>query len=161
MAYKAYTLNLGHNPQDAVSDIYVSKPIGAGVLLLPDSAIKCRGKWDTGCNMTCITEDLATQLNLPRCRPMEIKTPHGTTSYTTTVVVALKLPNGQIRQSVEVCVAKMVDADMLIGMDLITQGDFALSRNQYGEVIMSICMPPLMSIDLKPIADEVNKGPVE
>ena len=51
----------------------------------------------------------------------------------------------------------MVDADMLIGMDIITMGDFALSHNQYGEVILSICTPPLMSIDLAPLAYEVNK----
>ncbi|WP_300505303.1 retropepsin-like aspartic protease [uncultured Duncaniella sp.] len=125
---------------------------------MPDDAVKCRGKWDTGCNMTCISPTVANSLCLPPGRHIEVKTPHGTTTSTNTVFVSLKIPNGQILPSVEVCIAHMVDADMLIGMDVISLGDFALTRNKYGEMIMSICMPPMMTVDFNPVAAEVNNG---
>jgi len=158
MTYKAYTLNLGRNPQSVVTDIWVSGHLPSDSLLLPGDAIKCSGKWDTGCNMTCITRQKAAELKLRPYNRIIVKTPHGTSSFCETAKVALKIPNGQILPSFEVCVADMVDTDLLIGMDVISMGDFALSRNQYGEMIVSICMPPIMTIDLKPLADDVNNG---
>lgn len=155
--YKAYTLRLGKYPQSAITDIYVSHAIPEEAMMMPEDGVKCRGKWDTGCNMTCISRRIAEALKLVPERLMEVKTPHGASEYYNTYNIAIKIPNGHIYHNVEVCEARMVDADMLIGMDIITMGDFALSHNQYGEVILSICTPPLMSIDLAPLAYEVNK----
>ena len=158
MDYKAYTVNMGRSPQSIITDLWVSYPLPYSVTVMPERSVKCRCKCDTGCNMTCITEELFQKLNIPYFRSIGITTPHGTQSTTHTARVAMMIPNGQILSDIEVCIAHMPETDVLVGMDIISQGDFAISHDMYGDLIFSICMPPLMTIDLSRVADEVNKG---
>lgn len=156
MKYKAYTLNLGHSPQSVTTDILVSYPLRTGDVAMPGKALRCKCKWDTGSNITCITHDLFHRLNIPTYDEIIVKTPHGTSTYTNTAKISIGLPNGQIVPDVEVCVANMVETDVLIGMDIITMGDFSLTRNKFGEVIFSICMPHVKEVDFRLDAKDAN-----
>lgn len=158
MPYKAYTLNIGRDPSNVVTDAWVANRLSGYGQPMPPTAIKCRAKWDTGCNMTCITHDIANRLNLSTYRQWEVRTPDGLSRMEGSTLISMMIPTGQVVPSIEVCVAHMVDADILVGMDIIAQGDFALSHTSTGEVIMSICFPPLMTLDLEDVVKARQEG---
>lgn len=70
-----------------------------------------------------------------------------------TYLVNIALPNRVMFTGIPVTRAKLKDADILIGMDIITQGDFAVT-NYNGRTMFSFRMPSLGHIDFVP---EINK----
>ena len=87
--------------------------------------------WDTGTTKSIITFDMARQLNL--C-------PEGTTllngvtgsQYVHTYVVNFTLPNGFSKDFVVASCTKAIGCDVLIGMDIISIVDFAITRGSQG-----------------------------
>jgi predicted aspartyl protease len=113
--------------------------------------------WDTGASQTVITHKLMDKLNLV---PIETKLVHGINSKQTVDVVAvsIKLPNNLLVSDVRVFVCDIPSPiDMLIGMDIIQQGDFHIS-NTGSHTLFSFVIPPLPErVDLGQKADELNK----
>lgn len=124
-------------------------------LFLKTNASVCYGKssanaitlWDTGASNTVISKNIVDQLNLIPIGKMSIRTPSGT-DVVNTYLVNIILPNKVIVNNVTVCDSKIGDQgiDLLIGMDIITLGDFAVS-NYDNKTVFSFRMPSVKRTD--------------
>lgn len=101
--------------------------------------------WDTGATRTAITSKVATECGLKPTGMCKVKTASGETD-TCTYFVSLYLPNMVCLPQIRVTQAVLFDADVLIGMDVIANGDFAVTNHQ-GKTHMSFRMPSVECID--------------
>jgi len=101
--------------------------------------------WDTGATRTAITSRVATECGLKPTGMCKARTASGETD-TLTYFVSLYLPNMVCLSQVRVTQAVLFDADVLIGMDVIGSGDFAVTNHQ-GKTHMSFRMPSIECID--------------
>ena len=110
-------------------------------------SLKCDALWDTGANISCITEDIATALEL---RPEEYyELFHAQGSLTVPFYhVDLGLPNGATVEGVLVSQVVLKGCDVIIGMDIINKGDFAVT-NRDGITVFSFQMPSALRIDFE------------
>lgn len=106
--------------------------------------------WDTGATTTCISEAVAQQLNLIPTGMMDIRTPSSTKSVKT-YLVNVGLPNHLNVNDVQVCETDIgkQNIEMLIGMDIISLGDFAVS-NFNNKTIFTFRVPAKERIDFVP-----------
>jgi hypothetical protein len=101
--------------------------------------------WDTGASASVITQKIIDQLGL---KPIGMEVaytaagPHRTEAY----LVAVFLPNHVCFPSVRVTRGDILGVDVLIGMDIITTGDFAIT-NQGGKTVCSFRCPSRTKID--------------
>jgi hypothetical protein len=103
--------------------------------------------WDTGATSSAITQRVVNELELSVISRGITNTAAGA-KETTMHDVHLWLPNNVV---VNHCLASCVDlellgVDILIGMDVITQGDFSIS-NYEGKTVMSFRCPSQECID--------------
>jgi predicted aspartyl protease len=123
------------------------EPIGSRSLRLPVNSIKAVAIWDTGATNTAITPRIVKQLNLLPISMTRVSTAGGLID-TPVYLVDVFLPNFVAIPSLRVTECELVqDTDVLIGMDIITQGDFAVS-NYKEKTTFSFRMPSLLEIDL-------------
>jgi predicted aspartyl protease len=102
--------------------------------------------WDTGATGTVITSKVAKDLGL---KPTGLVTSNhaGGSSQVPTYLVNIYLPNGIRVQGVRVIEAVLSgNTEILIGMDIISHGDFALT-NVNGEACFSFRIPSIKQID--------------
>lgn len=111
--------------------------------------------WDTGATASVITEDVATRLEL---------VPEGTSvvfhaqgsKRVPNYFVNLGLPNGVESAAVRVTQGVLKGCDVLIGMDIINMGDFAVT-NRGGVTMLSFQMPSISHIDFVELLGEENE----
>lgn len=107
---------------------------------------KYKAVWDTGATVTCITEELAEKLSLVQSG----------TSFSFGVtggaecnkfLISLYLPNGLVIPELEVSDCKgNIGCDVLIGMDVIMHGDFAIS-NFKNKTTFTFRIPSVEEVD--------------
>ncbi|MDN5201616.1 hypothetical protein QQ008_09595 [Fulvivirgaceae bacterium BMA10] len=102
--------------------------------------------WDTGATDTCINEKIVNLIGLISAGKIEvINTSHK--KLVEVYPVELHLPNGLwCALTCAASIQKEIDCDMLIGMDVITQGDFCIT-NENGNTIVSFTIPHRNKID--------------
>lgn len=109
--------------------------------------------WDTGATDCAITEDLVKQLNLPVVSKAIVMSVHGRQTVNVHYV-KLKLENSSLVFRIPVTSCNELSEDgsigFLIGMNLITKGDFLIS-NFKGETVMSFKVPSVKKLHLKNI----------
>lgn len=123
----SFTLKYDNICRAIVSDISVSEPYDTDVPppgVIPRNFI---GLWDTGATGTCISKNVAEQLRLAPVGTTVMHTAAGTIT-TNRYIVNIELPNEIAFPFVEVYEAELHDTDVLIGMDIITSGDIALTN---------------------------------
>lgn len=103
--------------------------------------------WDTGATGTVITKSVAKRLGLIPTGMAEVITANGR-AIQKTFTVDIGLPNKVIIQSVIAIEVDglSIDCDALIGMDIITLGDFSIT-NHKGKTCMSFRVPSIHEID--------------
>ena len=143
----SFTRNYGALRDTLISECHVSDawpPQGDGTA---PRALKFRALWDTGANISCITENVAVALEL---RPEEYyELFHAQGSSTVPFYhVNLGLPNGATVEGVLVSQAILKGCAVIIGMDIINQGDFAVT-NKDGITVFSFQMPSMLHIDFE------------
>lgn len=113
-----------------------------------DARIESNGKhidvtalWDTGATNSCISHDVVQQLSLVPTGKINIQTPNGSSVVDTFMVDVFLLNRVRIRDVV-VCDSDIgtQDVGMLIGMDIIKEGDFAVS-NFGGKTVFTFRLP--------------------
>jgi predicted aspartyl protease len=107
----------------------------------PNKGIRIEAIWDTGATNSVITPYVAQQLRLSPIDTVRIK---GVNSEADAPValVHISLPNNLLLVSRRVTIAKIGgEADMLIGMDIISLGDFLIS-NLNQKTSFSFVIPP-------------------
>lgn len=117
------------------------------VVITPDKKVKAVALWDTGATGTCISEELAKALNLIATGKRLVRTPTGEDEFNT-YCVDLGLPNNTLLKDVPVTDSKigMQGLGLLIGMDIIGMGDFAVSSYS-GKTQFTFRIPSLSDAD--------------
>ena len=106
---------------------------------------KCVALWDTGATNTVITKVVAQDLNLP-VTGMAVVNHAAGMSQVPKHVVNIMLPNNVGIPFTEVTEGDLKGCDVLIGMDIITRGDFAIT-NVGGKTTFSFRIPSVDTID--------------
>jgi uncharacterized protein YchJ len=113
--------------------------------------------WDTGATKTAISNKVAQECGLKPTGMCKVRTAAGEADACT-YFVSVYLPNKVCFPQVRVTEAKIFDADVLIGMDIIASGDFAVT-NHKGKTYMSFRMPSIECIDfVKQIPPTIEKN---
>lgn len=112
-----------------------------------NNTIEALALWDTGATGTCISERIVKDLGLVSTGKMTISTPSGQ-AETNTYLVDILLPNRVNITGAQVMDSKIGDQgiDILIGMDIITKGDFSVSCLN-GKTCFSFRMPSVEETD--------------
>lgn len=105
-----------------------------------------RAIWDTGATNTCISQNAATQIGMVATGQVQVAHAGGINGRANTYLVNIGLPNGVGFPGVRVTECQLTGADMLIGMDIIGAGDFAVT-NKDGKTVMTYRFPSSKVID--------------
>lgn len=117
-----------------------------------------RAIWDTGATNTCITQAAADRIGLVPTGLVEMNTANGT-HRASTVLTNVALPNGVGFHGLRVTICDLGPTlDVLIGMDIIGSGDFAIT-NFENNTVMSFRIPSSRTIDfvVEHSAEEVKE----
>ena len=106
-------------------------------------------QWDTGATSTCISEEIAEKYQLKPFSYAQAKTPSGTLT-TPIYFINIILNNEVVFNNWKVMGSKIgaQGIDILIGMDIISKGDFAIS-NYNGKTQFSFRLPSQQDVDYK------------
>jgi len=97
--------------------------------------------WDTGAMLSVISPEVAKKLKLDIVDTIQITGINGE-SLAEVAVISIRFPNGAIIQDVRVAICNMSpENEMIIGMDVITQMDIAIT-NGGGQTQFSFAIPP-------------------
>ncbi len=112
--------------------------------------------WDTGATNSAITQSVVSALGL---QPTGVKNVRhaGGVSPANTYLVNIGLPNGVAFANLEVTLVPITDAQIIIGMDIISQGDFSIT-NVGGKTVFSYRYPSIRTIDYADEARRIRKG---
>jgi gag-polyprotein putative aspartyl protease len=108
--------------------------------------------WDTGATGSVITQRVLDQLQIP---PAAMTDAYGVDSCErkNVYLVDLLLPMNVRVQGARVIVGEVMAADVLVGMDVITMGEFVIA-NHGGRTKMSFCLSSQSDLDFaKQISD--------
>lgn len=124
--------------------------------------IKVKAIWDTGATATVITQNVVNSLGLLPTGMSHVNTANGPTVQNT-YIVDVVLPNGVNVKDVTVTGANALSGgcEVLIGMDIISLGDFSIT-NYKDSTCMSFRIPSMHEIDYvkNPNFKLVNKVPL-
>jgi hypothetical protein len=123
------------------NDVQVSSVVPGGQVLTN----KARALWDTGAMSSAITPALANKLGLKVVSRTIMTTPSGTADCNQ-YFITLLLPNKVEITDVLVLEAIPANCDILIGMDIIGMGDFAVSHFE-GKTMFSFRIPSMQHFD--------------
>lgn len=105
-----------------------------------------RGLWDTGASKSSITQRIVDDLDLIPIGNTNISTANGIVPVNT-YLIDIGLPNRIIIPNIVVSCADLgEDIDVLIGMDIIKHGDFAIT-NTNNSTTFSFRIPSIEEID--------------
>lgn len=93
----------------------------------PGAAIVCDAIWDTGANASAISLEIARKLGLAPVQTAFFSTANGRCEMPM-YMVDVVLPNGRKIKDVMVSGLNLGICDALVGMDIITQGDFHITN---------------------------------
>ena len=115
--------------------------------------------WDTGATNTSITTRVVTECGLAPTSVAKVTGVHGT-QLSNVYLIDVYLPNRVIAEEVEAvespALAGELD-DVLIGMDIIGLGDFAVSNFQ-GKTTFTFRIPSLAESDFGPPTPKVGRN---
>ncbi|MCA0446774.1 MAG: retroviral-like aspartic protease family protein [Bacteroidetes bacterium] len=128
-----------------ISDVEVGLPQSTNPDVPPTKTVK--GLWDTGATGCCISQKLAKDLNLTSFGVCDV-TGVGGTKPVPWFLINLYLPTGIRITDVQVTEAEGLinDEDILIGMNVIRIGDFAIT-NHGGKTQFTFRVPSVEPID--------------
>lgn len=153
MPHFGYFRDFGEGSREIVSDCVIANTFSrqSGER---EAIHKGKALWDTGATHSCISIKVVKTLELKPTGHVEggVRTASGlvpASKYAVDLIISgFELGHGVV----EVIGANLSD-DMLIGMDIIGMGDFAICGGRY----FSYCCPPCPNhINLKEKADKVN-----
>lgn len=98
-------------------------------IIYNDASMKTVALWDTGATNCCISKEVVNELSLIATGKIGMQTPNGQ-SEANTYLVDINLPNDVKINDVQVADSEigLQKIGMLIGMNIINQGDLAISH---------------------------------
>ena len=149
----AFTRKYKQRANHLFETVYLTPPnvyqIGSNFQI--DKQYEIHGVWDTGASSTAISEEIVKKLQLPTISMEQVHTANGVT-VATKHVIDLFLPNKVVIKDLIVTSAKLAEpVQILIGMDVISMGDFSVS-NFNNQTTISFRIPSLCETDYVSIA---------
>lgn len=95
--------------------------------------------WDTGATCSCISQKIVQSLNLSKIDQVTNYMANGTRDAGV-YLVNIYLPNGVVFSPIRVIDAEILGAEVLIGMDVISNGDLAIT-NKNGTTLDDLSGP--------------------
>lgn len=146
--FHAFTTKANGQLREIITEIGVSTPFVDLVIKKNDERIyRTKALWDTGATNCVVTKKTAVALNL---KPISVNKVFHAGGETTANVYLLNiyLPNNILIPSVRVteCADTAGDFGVIIGMNVITQGDFALT-NLNSHTTFSFRIPSVKTVD--------------
>lgn len=128
-----------------ITETFISQPFDPASQKEHPPVKKYHAIWDTGATNSVITRKVIDECGL---KPIGMTRVHhcGGTSDREIYLVNIILRNNVGVSHVRVTEAELQGADVLIGMDIISQGDFAIT-NKDGKTTFSFRMPSIECID--------------
>jgi len=146
----SFTVRYGNRKNALPTEILISKPHSPGPnFTVPPEVVKDAKKyigiWDTGATNSVISQKVVDECGLI---PTGMAMVHSATEskLCETFLVGIFLPNKVAFHSVRVTKGVLTACDVLIGMDIINQGDFAITQND-GKTTFSYRYPSIEQID--------------
>ena len=138
--HSAFTLKPPGLVNQLVTSVHVSIPN-------TETSYQVNAIWDTGATGSVITEKIVKELDLKPTGMSTVNTANGLTQQYT-YIVDIVLPNGIQVTDVTVtgAIGLTAHCDVLIGMDIISLGDFSITHYK-GNTCMSFRIPSLHEID--------------
>ena len=156
--FQAFTLTANVRLRELVTECFVCAA--------PDPALvpqrqqlpykKFQAIWDTGATNSAISQEVVDACGL---KPIGMATVHGVSGVqrTNTFLINILLRNNTAVQNIQVALGDLGDSQVVIGMDIITAGDFAIT-NVGGKTVFSFRIPSTRTIDFVK-AQPKPKGP--
>jgi len=135
--------------------VFVQSPI-------TNDNVEANAIWDTGASRSLITPEIAAKLNLKPISKALMATPSDKSVQSNVYLLNVHLPNGATIINIQALEGTPNNCDMLIGMDVISLGDFAVT-NFNGKTMFSFRMPSMAAIDfiehshIEPIRNDNRK----
>lgn len=161
---KGFTTSYSKVVNEIITDCGVSLPFDPRKGEQHQQIVKTKALWDTGATNSVITQELATKLGLKSIRQIDSHHAGGTTRVNV-YLVNIYLPNNAIVGYVQVseCIETVGRFGILIGMDIIAMGDFAIS-NFGNRTTISFRVPSMQEIRLEkdclPVVAAIQKNTV-
>lgn len=143
MDYHAFTLTEKSVVKRLRTKLYIFKKYTSGQEL--EESQRYVGIWDTGATETCITHKVVSDLGLTPSHTTTLSTAGGDNEVNVCCIDVM-LPNNVVLTDVIVTEVHLTDGDVLIGMDVISQGDFSVT-NYNGNTKLSFRIPSCRHID--------------
>lgn len=96
----------------------------------------CSALIDTGAMRTCISSRIASYLSLVPTGTMRIEAANGHTDLVNTHIINIDLGDDIRFEMIKVPRLNMTDEDLIIGMDILCQGDYAVSNTEQKTIFM-------------------------
>ncbi|MCD8281679.1 MAG: SEC-C domain-containing protein [Prevotella sp.] len=142
MAVNTLSVCFGHIADCIQTSAEVKNP-------LTQAVFQSKGIWDTGAMTSAVTKDVANQLGLQPVQKASVRGVNGV-NIANVYLVAITLNNKNITVKTRVTECDALSDDnsvgVLIGMDIISLGDFCIT-NYEGKTVMTFRVPSLESID--------------
>jgi predicted aspartyl protease len=117
--------------------------------------VKVKGLWDTGATGSVITKAVADSIGIQPTGRKIVHHANGSDEVNT-YLVNFVLPGNVVITGVNATEGKLSGIDILIGMDVISLGDFSIT-NYKGKTVMSFRVPSCHEIDYIKHIQEVNE----
>jgi hypothetical protein len=158
LGFQALTVKVNSLADRIITDIVVFEPFGPGDTPdPPPRRTQTRALWDTGASKSVIKPQVAKDLQLTPVGTANLSHGGGT-SQRPTYIVTFGLPNQVlIAGSLVSEVPDNGDFGAIVGMDVITLGDFSIT-NVNGQTWMSFRTPSCVAIDYVEEANQLHRS---
>jgi len=149
---RAFTSRYEHIASVLKNEVFISAPFESSEDLKkisPPPENKFFAIWDTGATGCVISKKAVYKCGL---KPTGVKRVYtagdkdGDGQDTLTYLVSIFLPNLVVFPSIEVTEGTIIGADVLVGMEVINKGDFAVT-NKSGKTVFTFRIPSIDCID--------------
>jgi len=144
---RSFTVTYNHLSRVLVSDVHIAAAHDPAVVQADQRPPfkQFKGIWDTGATASVLTQKVVDELNLQPTGMTQVHHAHGTT--TAEVYLAnIALPNGVAFAGLRVTKGELASGDVLIGMNIIARGDFAVT-NHNQRTFFTYRVPSVEAID--------------
>lgn len=144
---RAFTVQADGRLNELVTEAHISEAFDLSTTPTPPTPPKTfRATWDTGATNTVITQKVIDDCGLKPVGMVMAQTVQGS-MLTPTYLISIALPNHLGIAELRVARGSMAgDSDVLVGMDIISAGDFAVT-NKDGKTTFSFRTPSVERID--------------
>lgn len=144
--FRAFTIKHSRKVDRVITEIVVYEPFDPLITDIKTvKSFQTTALWDTGATRSSITKKVVEELNLPVIGMTKLQHAGGLQD-TNTYLTNILLPQGVLIGNITATEVVSGSFGMLIGMDIITMGDLAISNNQ-NDTWLSFRMPSFSGTD--------------